>query len=187
MIGKNLGNVDAAGSYSRPGAGGYVISIIKVQNDKVKERIDVEFDFYEGEFTGYYKDLYERRHFWAGKFSKSYKDKALPFFKGFLEAVVKSNDDTDGLIVGDYEDVDETKLVGKLVGMVVGEKEYIGNDGIKKVKLDTYNALFVKVADIRSGNYEVPELIPLEETPTATGVIDTTAGFGPVSDSEIPF
>ena len=72
--------------------------------------------------------------------------------------------------------------------MVVGEKEYIGNDGLKKVKLDTYNAAFVSADDIRSGNYEVPELIPLEEYPQPNAeVIDTTAGFGPVSDDDMPF
>lgn len=188
MIGINMGNVDAAGLYSRPKAGGYVIKITSVLNDKLKERLDIEFDFQEGEFAGYYKDLYDRRHFWAGKFSKSYKEKALPFFKGFIETVLKSNSNADGLVIGDYEDIDETKLVGLLVGMVVGEKEYIGNDGIKKVKLDTYNANFLPVEDIRKGNYEVPDLILLEDSSSPVPeVIDTTADFGPISDDDVPF
>ena len=190
MIGINFSNVDAAGTYSRPKAGGYVAKITRVVNDKAKERLDIEFDFAGGEFAGYYQDLYARRGFWAGKFSKSYKEKALPFFKGFIEAVVASNPNTDGLVIGDFEDVDETKLVGLAVGMVVGEKEYIGNDGIKKVKLDVYNAKFVPASNIASGNFEVPELIPLEEYPAAqntTEVVDTTADFGPVNDDDMPF
>lgn len=188
MLGINLEKVDTAGTYKRPKAGGYVIMITKVINDTAKERLDIEFDITEGDFKDYYKDLKERRGFWAGKFSKSYKEKALPFLKGFLCCVKASNSDTEGLIIGDFEDVDETKLVGKTVGMVVGEKEYIGNDGLKKIKLDTYNAAFVSADDIRSGNYEVPELIPLEEYPQPNAeVIDTTASFGPVSDDDMPF
>lgn len=188
MIGINMGSVEAAGTYPRPKAGGYVIRITSVLNDIQKERLDIEFDFYEGEFAGYYKDLYDRRHFWAGKFSKSYKEKALPFFKGFVETVLKSNADADGLVIGNYEDIDETKLRGLLVGMVVGEKEYIGNDGLKKIKLDTYNANFLPVSDIRDGNYEVPELVPLEDTPVSMPeVVDTTTSFGPVNDSDLPF
>ena len=193
MIGVNLGKVDAAGNYARPKAGGYVIRMTSVTNNAPNERLDIEFDFYEGEFKGYYKDLQERRGFWAGKFNKSYKEKARPFFKGFLDSVIKSNSDTSGLIIGDYEDVDETKLVGLTVGMVVGEKEYIGNDGLKKVKLDTYNATFIPADDIRSGSYEVPEMVLLEGASQpggvvdTTNVVDTTANFGPVNDDDIPF
>lgn len=183
-----MNNVDAAGGYEKPKAGGYVIIIRSVFNDKAKERIDVEFDFFDGQFKNYYMDLNERCGFWAGKFNKSYKTKALPFFKQFLEAVIKSNPDHDGLIIGDYEDVDETKLTSKLVGMVVGEREYIGNDGTKKVNLDTFNAQFVSVSDIHEGNYTVPEMKKLEEQPQSSGVVDMSAPAGFVPDeSEPPF
>ena len=199
MLGTNMSNVDAAGNYARPKAGGYVIRIKAVNNDKPKERIEVEFDIYEGEFKGYYADLYERAGFWAGKFTKSYKEKALPFFRAFLEAVIASNIDTEGLIIGDFEDVDETKLVGMVVGMVVGEREYIGNDGKQKTALDNYNAIFKSVEDVRNGKYTVPEFKPLQPAPqeASNGVVDMSApassndavpdGFGPVDDADIPF
>ena len=186
MIGVNMSNVESAGTYQRPKPGGYVIRITSVTNNKQKERLDIEFDIAEGEFAGYYKDMQERAGWHTGKFSKSYKAKALPFFKGFIKAVVDSNKDVSGLIVGDFEDVDETRLDGKLVGMAVGEKEYIGNDGQKKTRLDTYNAVFLAADDIRSGNYTVPEFQPLQEAPQSTGVVDTTA-FGPVSDEDVQF
>lgn len=183
-----MNNVDAAGNYEKPKAGGYVIIIRKVNNDKAKERIDVEYDFFEGPFKDYYMDLHERCGFWAGKFNKSYKTKALPFFKSFLEAVIESNPDHDGLIIGDYEDVDETKLCGKLVGMVVGEREYIGNDGVKKTALDNYNAQFISVHDIHEGNYTVPEFKPLQEQPQSSGVVDMSAPANfSFADDEPPF
>jgi hypothetical protein len=186
MIGVNMSNIESAGSYPRPRAGGYVIKITSAVNNKKNERIDIEFDFAEGDFVDYYKDMQERFNFWGGKFAKSYKAKALPFLKGFIEAVQASNSNTDGLVVGDFEDVDETKLVGMKVGMVVGEKEYIGNDGNKKVKLDTYNANFIPADDIRSDNYTVPEFQPLEnKPPESAGVVDMS--FGPISDDDVPF
>ena len=188
MIGVSLTNVDAAGSYQKPKAGGYVIRIVKAMNNVSKERTEFEFDFADGDFRDYYRDLYERAGFWGGKFSKSFKKNAQPFYKGFVQLVEASNADCSGLVIGDYEDIDETKFVGKLVGMVVGEKEYIGNDGKKKVKLDTYNAEFVTVDAIRSGSYTVPEFIPLEEQNTAGQVVDTTMGFEQVSTDEFtPF
>jgi len=187
MIGVNMSNIESAGTFPRPKAGAYVIKIVSATNNKPNERLDIEFDFAEGELEDYYKDMQDRFKFWGGKFTKSYKARALPFFRSFIEAVVRSNPDVDGLVIGNYEDVDETKLPGLKVGMVVGEKEYIGNDGKKKIRLDTYNAKYIPIEDIRAGNYTVPEFIPLEETPSESAeVVDTTA-FGPVSDDDMPF
>lgn len=188
MLGINMNNVDAAGNFEKPKAGGYVIIIRKVNNDKAKERLDIEYDFFEGPFKNYYYDLNERCGFWAGRFNKSYKQKALPFFKSFIEAVTASNPDHEGLVIGDYEDIDETKLNGKLVGMVVGEREYIGNDGVKKVALDNYNAQFITVHDIHEGNFTVPEFKALAEAPKSSGVVDMSAPAGFEPDlSEPPF
>lgn len=177
MIGKSMNGIDSAGNYPRPGAGGYVIKITKASNNMSKERTEFEFDIAEGLFAGYYRELYDRAKFWGGNFSKSFSDKALPFYKGFVEMILESNVDTDGLVIGNYDDIDETKFVGKLIGMAVGEKEYIGNDGVKKTKLDTYNAEFVTVEDLRAGNFKVPDFVPISEQPkpTAGNVVDTTA------------
>lgn len=191
MIGRNLSKVDAAGQYPRPKPGGYVIRITNVQNNVKNERIEIEFDIAEGEFAGYYKGLQERAKFWGGKFYKSYKENAQPFLKQFIELILECNPGTDGLVVGDWEDIDETRLVGKAIGMVVGEKEYMGNDGRVKTKLDTYNAEFTTVDAIRAGEFEVPAFKPLQEQdqpmPGSGNVVDTTAGFGPVSDNDMPF
>lgn len=191
MLGINMSNVETAGTYPRPNPGGYVIEITSAENNVKKERVDIEFDIVEGRFAGYYKDMQSRLGWHTAKFSKSYKEKALPFFRSFIEAVVGSNGNTEGLVIGDFEDVDETKLVGKRLGMIVGEEEYMGNDGKKKVRLDNYNALFVTVNKIHSGNYSVPPLKPLQDstaTAPVSGVVDTTAAFfGPLSDDDTPF
>lgn len=196
MLGINLKGVDAAGNYPKPKAGAYIIRITKATNNPGKQRIEFEFDFAAGEFKDYYKGLYDRAHFWGGNFSKSYTEKAMPFLKGFAEAVQESNEDAKGILVevDGKEDIDETNFPGKLIGMVVGEREYIGNDGTVKTKLDTYNATFITLADLKEGKYTVPEFVPLnmDQVQPATGnVVDTTSdvpeGFSQASEDDMPF
>ena len=191
MIGKNMSNVEPASEFKRPGAGGYVVRIERVNNDKDKERLDIFLEIAEGEFAGYIKETNERFGFWSAKATKSYKSTALSFFRAFIEAVVKSNADTDGLVIGDYEDVDETKLRGLIVGAAVGEREYDGNDGTRKRALDWYNATFISADDIRSGNFKIPELRVMDSKSevkvTDASIKVTDATFGPVDDKDIPF
>ena len=192
MLGTNMRNVSAATGGSRPGPGGYVMQIVRVTNQPKNERIELEIDIAEGPFAGYYKDLSDRKQFWGAKFVKSYKESALPFFKSFIEIIQECNENTDGLVIGDFEDIDETKLVGKLFGMVYGMKEYIGNDGKTKEKPDWYNADYVSLDIIRNGEYEIPDLVPLgadgQQNPQQVGgVVDTTAGFEAMDPNDVPF
>lgn len=193
MLGTNMSNVSAATGGNRPGPGGYIMQITKVTNQPQNERIELEVDIAEGPFTGYYRDLSERKQFWGAKFVKSYKANALPFFRAFIEIIQECNSDTSGLVIGDFEDIDETKLVGKRFGMVYGMKEYIGNDGRTKEKPDWYNADFVSLDIIRNGEFEVPDLVPLgadgPQNPQQNvgGVVDTTAGFESVDPDDVPF
>lgn len=190
MIGRNMSNVNAAGNYPRPVPGGYVMEINAVTNNPQKEQLEICLEFTDGNLKGYCANIKERFNFWPARCTKSYKDKALPFFKAFIEAVQASNEDTTGLVIGDFEDVDETKLVGKAVGVVVGEREYDGNDGTRKKAIDWYNATFVSIDDIFKGNYEVPELRITGTKATVTeavDVVDMSASFGPVSDDDVPF
>lgn len=185
MLGVNMKDV---GTANRPDSGGYVIQIVRATNNAKKERIEIEYDIAEGPFEGYYADLKERRGFWGGSFFKSYKQNALPFFRQLIETVQECNEGAPGLVIGDFEDVDETKLPGKYLGIVFGSEEYMGNDGRIKTRPDNFNAQFVNLDVIRSGQYEVPEPKKYEASaPAPGGVVDTTAGFGPVSEDEMPF
>ena len=192
MIGRNMSNVNAAGNYPRPTPGGYVMRIETVNNNVKKEQLEVCLEFTVGEIKDYCKDIKDRFGFWPARCNKSYKEKALPFFKAFIEAVLESNGSvyTDGLVIGDFEDVDETKLIGKLVGVVVGEREYDGNDGTRKKALDWYNADFVTAEDIKNGNYTVPELRVTGSKATVTpsaDVVDYSASYGPINEDDVPF
>lgn len=136
--------------------GGYVAGICKATDEPAKERLNIEWEVAEGEFKGYWREqtasLVERGKLnpgewaWGGKTIKSYKEKALPFFKGFITAVEQSNP-------GYKFNNDEKTLRGKLVGVVLREEEYMGNDGNIKTKLVVDR--FTSVDKIRSGDYEV--------------------------------
>lgn len=193
MLGINMRNVDAAGG-NRPGAGGYVIQIMRVMDNPSKERLEIEYEIAEGEYRGYYTDLKERRGFWGGKLIRSYKPKALPFLKQFIQMIQECNDGAPGLVVGDYEGIEESKLPGCKIGIVYGMEEYVGNDGKVKQRPDTFGAEFMSLDRIRSGDYEVPDLKPLEGALAAAqsgGVVDTTAqmpdGFQKIDDDKLPF
>lgn len=81
--------------------GGYVAGICKATDEPAKERLNIEWEVAEGEFKGYWREqtasIIERGKLnpgewaWGGKTIKSYKEKALPFFKGFITAVEQSN------------------------------------------------------------------------------------------------
>ena len=180
---KNIDSVQEAGdgSSQRLPAGGYVCKYTDVQDDPKKEYLYMEYDIAEGEFEGYYEDLEDRLGFWGGRCYRSYKEKALPMFKRMCSAVTKSN---KRFIFDGNEHADEKTLIGKLVGMVLGEEEYIGNDGSLKTRL--YVVREIPVDDIRDGKYKVPELKKLGQTTSDTKK-DDFMNVPEDSDEETPF
>ena len=189
MLGIDMSNVTSATGGNRPGAGGYVIRIQRATVRPKKQDIEIEYDICEGEFAGYYQSLYNRKSFWLGKFYKSFKEKAMPFLKDFIEVIMDCNEDADDLLVmkDGKLDVDETQLPGKTIGIVYGMEEYVGNDGQTKTRPDYFGAAFVSPKKIREGDYTVPELKKLDNGPAVGGVVDTTAGFGPLQVDDTPF
>lgn len=155
----DMSNVKEAGDSSRLPAGAYICAIRKVEDIPSKEYLKVTYDIVKGEYAGYYDSLRADHQDWAwvGAYTKSYKQKALPMFKRFCSAVSKSN----GNYVFDGGDVnaDEATLVGKLLGLVLREEEYYGNDGDKKTRLVVYKEFPTdKLAD-----QKVPDVKRLEE------------------------
>ena len=144
----NWNDIQAAGSNERPGAGGYVCIIRKVTDDPEKEQLRIEYDIAEGPFKNYAADTAERSGWWPLDTVKSYKAKALPFFKAFTDAVEATN-------AGYKWNFDERTLVGKGVGIVLREEEYYNRSGQLKTRLKPYE--FMAVARIRGGDFTVPE------------------------------
>ena len=179
---KNIDSVQEAGDSRRLPAGGYICKYTNVEDNSEKNYLYMEFDIAEGEFKGYYKELEERLDFWGGRCYRSYTEKALPMFKRMCSAVTKSN---KGFIFDGNEHCDESTLIGKKIGMILGEEEYIGNDGSVKTRL--YVAREVDVADIKSGKFKVPALKKLPNSADETKNDDSFMNIPDDADEETPF
>ena len=109
-----------------------IVKQVNVQNDKNgKEQMIVLFDIAEGEHKGFYQKQYEARKQtstdakWGGVHRQFTHDKGLPFFKGMICSIEKSNN-------GYRWDWNEKGLVGKRFGGVFGREEFMTSDGQKK-------------------------------------------------------
>jgi hypothetical protein len=89
--------------------------------------------------------------------------------------VTKSN---PGYLFDGNTNADEKTLTGKLIGLVLGEEEYTGNDGTIRTRL--YCVTEKTVDDIRAGKFKVPDKKTL--APTSSGFTDMGG-----DDSDLPF
>lgn len=180
---ENYENVQAiSGDFARPTAGGYICLITNVEDVPMNEQgkgdyLRIEYDIADGEFKGYYKEQFDRwGGNWNASFIRSYKEKALGMLKHFTNCIEQSN--------AGYEwDWNEKGLVGKVVGLVLGEEEYKNNSGEIKTKLVVSQVKTVD--DIKNGNFKVP-------APKKLAVENSSndfAGFTPIDDSsyDLPF
>lgn len=180
----DLTNVQESGDFQRPKPGGYVCAITKVEDFPLNEEtgkgdyLRIHYDIIEGDFAGYYDSL--RKKFpesaYIGSYVRSYKETALGIFKRFCSAVSKSN----GNYVFDAKtNSDEQTLVGKKLGIILGEEEYYGNDGKLKTRLTVVSEC--PVEKIEKGDFKIPPLKKLKDDDM--GFVNVPEG----SDVEVPF
>ena len=147
----NLDNVRSADETTRLVPGGYLCGIKKVTDVPAKEYLEIEFDIAKGDFAHYYEQLCAKFGSWNGRFIKSYKDSALPFFKSFIEAIEASNPGFK------WDGHTEQALERKWIGIVMGEEEYRKRDtGETKTVLRAQH--FLPIEDIKAGKFVVPEV-----------------------------
>ena len=166
---KKIDNFDKiqenGGGFKRIPDGAYIVGIKKVTDNPEKKYLRLELDVCKGEYKNWYQKLYDadkrETKYWPrdGVLVRSYSDKALPFFKGFITSVTKSNKNFNW-------EWDEQKLVNKVFGVVIGTEEYERqNGGIGK---RPYIASVHSVETIEKGEYEIPALKELTTTKTTT-------------------
>lgn len=180
---ENYENVQASsGEFARPTAGGYICKIIDVEDVPMNEQgkgdyLRIEYDIADGEFKGYYKEQNDRwGGNWNASFIRSYKEKALGMLKHFTNCIEQSN-------AGYAWDWNEKGLIGKFVGLVLGEEEYKNNAGEIKTKLVVSQVKTVE--DIKNGNFRIPAPKKLAVENSASDFPTFTAVDDPLDD--LPF
>lgn len=169
-----------SGTFSRPTAGGYCVEILAVKDVPVDpntgkgDYLKIDYDICKGEFAGYYTKQNEKfGGDWFANFIRSYKEKAAGMFKHFINCVEESN-------TGYTWNWDEKSLVGKYVGVVLGEEEYRKSNGEIGVKLVVRD---VKTVDqIEQGDFKTPSIKKLQAEQK-----NTTEVFMEISEEDIPF
>ena len=174
----NWENIQESTTFKRLKPSGYVCKILKVEDYPDKEYLKIYFDINRGEDKGYFKSQFEKdtrkQRKWpnAGTFIRSYKDSAASMFKGFINAIEKSNK-------GYQWNFDEKTLVNKVVGLIIADEQYQNQKG--QVRVRNYVAAVRSVETIEKGEYEIPALKELTTTKATTAPAnDPIPDFGDV-------
>ena len=174
----NWENIQESTSFKRLTPNGYICKILKVEDHSEKEYLKIYFDIAKGDDKGYFKKQYDgdtrKDRKWpnAGTFIRSYKDSAASMFKGFTNAVEKSNK-------GYQWNFDEKTLVNKVVGLIIADEQYQNQKG--QVRVRNYVAAVRSVETIEKGEYEIPALKELTTTKATTAPAnDPIPDFGEV-------
>ena len=178
-LGKTYDDTEVTGvDFERLPAGGYVAKITEVKDETKKEYLSIVYDIEEGEKRGFYSDEWGKEHPYAHRFVASYKQTSLGLFKARLKAI----DDSNGtnFVQQAVTGLDEQKLVGKLVGLIIGYEEYENDRG--EVRERTNVKAVCSVDRIRRGDFTVPELKKL--APKAEAPV---AGFEAINSEDLPF
>lgn len=180
---KNVNWNDVQDDVRRPVPGGYAARITKVTDVEEKEYLLIEWDFADGEFKGANKECFDAFGYWPMAFVQSYKDSALRFFKGFKTAVENSN---PGFV---FSCATPQGLVGKFVGVVLGEEEYYSTKhGEVRKRLVVAEKRSGKA--IREGDFSIPDLKKLDPAKIPSGSHSAPAqSYGVVDDddADLPF
>ena len=167
-------------------AGGYAIEIQDVVDHEDWESLDIIYNVIDGQFKDIYKNLPQDDD-WKHKFSQKYSDKAVGFFKRFLQEIEADNPGFDMNTWGN----DPLKLVGKKMGVLLGEYRYV-YDGKAKSRLQAVRPL--TLAQVKAGDFEVPDPsyargLSEEEWNEMRGITDkpSTGSDASVYDDDIPF
>lgn len=166
-------NVQEASGFENPAPGAYIAVICGVEDNEQKEYLRISWDFADGEYKDSNRDTYNRAGFWPIQLIRSYKPKALGFFKAFKTALEESNPGYR------FDEANLQAMIGKRFCVVLGEEEYQSNDGTIKARLYVYQTRSLEA--YRKGDFKVP---PLKEL--SGGKPSPSAWGGTISGSDTP-
>jgi hypothetical protein len=182
----------------RPKPGYYVCEILKMAEELTKENQEpmmvLLLDITQGPHAGYFRkqlDL-DRRKKPDSKFKGVFRSKTtnVAKFKANCEKIEESNSDFKFL----FDGTDEQRIRGKLIGVAIGDEEFINNAGDVMVARKIRYLLTVKEVKIKNADGdEPPKLLKLRNGMSNQGwsgdpnepIPDYTGDPGPEED--LPF
>jgi len=174
------------GEFNAPRAGGYICKVLDARDTISKSgraMLVIEYDICEGEFKDYYyekfaKDSRQDKK-WKANFYQLYDGSSLPFFKGMISSIEKSN---QGFIFQG----NEIDLKGKVFGGVFGEEEFLKYDGTLGATVRLKYILSTE--RIRTGDFKVPSVVTAKSSEQSNSYNNTFASFSTSADDEdLPF
>lgn len=163
----NWDAIEEMDGFDNPKPGAYIARITFVDDVEEKEYLRIEWDFAEGAYMGANKATNDRAGFWPTPIIRSYKDSALGFFKAFKTALEKSN---PGYA---FEEERLNLMVGKCIGVVLGEEGYTKKNGRPGKRLYVHQTRSIEA--IQKGDFEVPEY---REAKDQKGKVTENNSFG---------
>ena len=170
---RNWNNVQAAGDFKALKPGGYVLQI-KAVREEVSQNgnpmLVIAFDIAEGEFKGYYGDLFAKSTAQDKKWpnggvhrvllpkdnGSDDDNRTMSKLKGLITGLAESNRNYNP---NEYWNIDQMK--GRLIGGLFRKEEYENQKGERK--WTTKLAWTISVPRIKTGDFEIPEDRPLPE------------------------
>lgn len=145
--------------------GKYVCIIKQVATQKDKsgdhEQFVILYDIAEGEQKDFYKKLYEAdqlqdptRAKWRGVFKQNMEGKGVPWFKGIITSIERSNNFT---FQWDVEN-NEKQMVGKKFGGVFRRRQYEAESGSRPIVTELFRIR--SVAGLAEAEIPEDDLLP---------------------------
>lgn len=192
----NLNNIEEknlGGDFKRLEPGAYPCVIMEVEDVEDREYLRVAFDIVAGEFKDYFSDPFYADKPWSHSMAFTYKEKNLGYFKRNLHIISDCNPgfDAEAAIVAGKEQL----LVGKAVGVVFREEEYV-DDKTGEVKMGSPRPdRVVRLDELEEERNAHPKPKTLtdaqaDEERRRKGVgkpVETADGTAAAYDGDIPF
>ena len=172
--------------------GGYIAKILdcKEESKNGYSWLAFSFDIAEGEHKGHFAEQYRantnENKKWRGTYNafipeeaSQYYEENLNKFKTMIANIEESNP-------GYHWDWDESKLKGKVIGVIFGEKEFETQNG--DVIIVTECRGIRSVDCIKNGKFKMPALKTLSGAPSVSSTSTSSNGFTEVDDDDdLPF
>lgn len=171
--------------------GGYIAKILdcKEESKNGYSWLAFSFDISEGEHKGHFAEQYRantnENKRWRGTYNafipdegSQYYEENLNKFKTMIANIEESNP-------GYHWDWDETKLKGKLIGVIFGEKEFMTEKG--DVIIVTECRGIRSVDCIKNDKFKMPALKTLSGAPSVTKSNTSSLDSMLDGDDDLPF